>query len=160
MADHTGRHRRPDHRRDRERGASAVEFALILIPLLTIVLGTIDFGLAMANDLALSNGARQGARYGVVAGEDGLGRDCNEIVAETQNGSTMIGMDTSAIAVTVQRNGTTLCTGGSATKPCQGSSLGDRLTVQAEYTRDFLFPLWFGGSMDLQASGVFQCEYT
>ena len=46
----------------RERGAAAVEFALILPVLLLIVGGVIDFGWAYYNQIVLSNAARDGVR--------------------------------------------------------------------------------------------------
>jgi Flp pilus assembly protein TadG len=47
----------------RERGAAAVEFALVLPLLLVILLGIIDFGLYFYNDLQLTHVARDAARY-------------------------------------------------------------------------------------------------
>ena len=46
-----------------ERGAAAVEFALVVLPLLMIVAGIINFGFIFAQQLSLSNGARQAARF-------------------------------------------------------------------------------------------------
>ena len=46
-----------------ERGAAAVEFALVLPLLLIILLGIIDFGLYLYNDLQLTHVARDAARY-------------------------------------------------------------------------------------------------
>jgi Flp pilus assembly protein TadG len=47
----------------RQRGAAAVEFALVLPILLVILLGIIDFGLYFYNDLQLTHVARDAARY-------------------------------------------------------------------------------------------------
>ena len=46
-----------------ERGAAAVEFALILPVLLILVLGLVEFGRAFNVQISLSNAAREGARY-------------------------------------------------------------------------------------------------
>jgi Flp pilus assembly protein TadG len=55
----------------REKGQSAVEFALILPILLLIVCGIIDFGWLFYNQLGLNNTCREGARFAVVnASED------------------------------------------------------------------------------------------
>jgi Flp pilus assembly protein TadG len=50
-------------RAGRERGAAAVEFALVLPLLIILLLGIIDFGLYYYNDLALTHAARDAARY-------------------------------------------------------------------------------------------------
>lgn len=50
-------------RGDREHGATAVEFALILPILIMLVFGIISFGFMYANWTALESGAREGARY-------------------------------------------------------------------------------------------------
>ncbi|MDQ4501870.1 pilus assembly protein [Sinomonas sp. ASV322] len=50
----------------RERGAAAVEFALVLPVLLVLVLGIIDFGRALSAQQTLTNAARVGARVMVL----------------------------------------------------------------------------------------------
>lgn len=49
--------------RQRERGASAVEFALVLPLLITLVLGGIEFGLMVQASANASNAAREAVRY-------------------------------------------------------------------------------------------------
>ncbi len=49
-----------------ERGQSLVEFALILPLLVLILMGVFDFGRAFFAYNAISGGAREGARYGVI----------------------------------------------------------------------------------------------
>jgi Flp pilus assembly protein TadG len=56
----------------RERGAAAVEFALVLPLLLVLLLGIIDFGLYFYNDLQLTHVARDAARYLSVGGTDSV----------------------------------------------------------------------------------------
>jgi Flp pilus assembly protein TadG len=45
-----------------ERGAVAVEFAILLPVLLALVLGTLEFGRAYNAQISLTNAAREGAR--------------------------------------------------------------------------------------------------
>lgn len=49
-----------------ERGASAVEFAIVLPVLFLVVAGIVDFGRAYFTQIELSNAAREGARAAVV----------------------------------------------------------------------------------------------
>jgi Flp pilus assembly protein TadG len=53
-------------RRD-ERGASAVEFALLVPLVVMLLIGTVSTGLTYSDHLALTNAAREGARYGAAA---------------------------------------------------------------------------------------------
>jgi hypothetical protein len=48
-----------------ERGAVIVEFAVLLPFLLTILVGTIEFGLLFYNKQVLTNASREGARAGI-----------------------------------------------------------------------------------------------
>lgn len=48
--------------RDKERGAAAVEFALVLPVLLLLVLGMLEFSRAYNVQISLTNAAREGAR--------------------------------------------------------------------------------------------------
>jgi Flp pilus assembly protein TadG len=52
---------RPSRRR-RERGAALVEFALLLPLLITLILGTIDFGYMVNRDTLINSAAKEGAR--------------------------------------------------------------------------------------------------
>ena len=75
-----------------ERGASAVEFALVVVILLTVVFGIVNFGFVFAQQISLNNGARQAARYAVVDG-----RTCAQIETQGKSNAETIGMDTSEV---------------------------------------------------------------
>lgn len=47
-----------------QRGAAAVEFALVLPLLGMLIFGIISFGLAFSDNVALANAVREGARFG------------------------------------------------------------------------------------------------
>jgi Flp pilus assembly protein TadG len=49
-------------RRGRDRGAAAVEFALVSIPLLVLVAGLIQFGFVFYSQITITQAAREGAR--------------------------------------------------------------------------------------------------
>jgi Flp pilus assembly protein TadG len=62
------------HRQDPESGQAMVEFALILIPLLILVVGIIQFGIALNFWLDQQRIANQGARWAVVNSWPGCDR--------------------------------------------------------------------------------------
>ena len=53
-------------RRDRERGASLVEFAVVLPLFITLIFGTMEAGWLFAQQVEIRNAAREGARLAVV----------------------------------------------------------------------------------------------
>ena len=57
---------RARRRKDRESGQAMVEFALILLPLLILVTGIIQFGIALNYWLDMQRLANQGARWAAV----------------------------------------------------------------------------------------------
>jgi len=50
-----------------QKGATAVEFAIVLSLLITLIFGIIEFSLFIFNRQVITNAAREGARYGIVA---------------------------------------------------------------------------------------------
>jgi Flp pilus assembly protein TadG len=76
-----GVHRRPlPFARGGERGQSLVEFALILPVLMLLLLGVLDMGRAVADNIALNNAAQEGARYSVLTART----ECNWAYTPTQ----------------------------------------------------------------------------
>ena len=49
-----------------QRGAAAVEFALLLPLLMAMLVGTLDIGLMLYNKAVITNASREGARAGIV----------------------------------------------------------------------------------------------
>lgn len=60
-------------RRD-ESGVAAVEFALVLVPLMLVVFGIINFGLLYHEQIQLSGAAREGARTMAVNNDEDAAR--------------------------------------------------------------------------------------
>lgn len=52
---------------NREKGAAALEFAVILPLLLLVVFGIMEFGIILYNQAVMTNACREGARAGIVA---------------------------------------------------------------------------------------------
>lgn len=143
-----------------ERGAAAVEFALVLPLLIAFLFGIISFGFLFAQDLALGNAARQTARYGVVET-----RTCGEIVAEAISAaSPLVTIDASQVHIKrgqTEASTTAVCAGGGTDKPCEGSHDKDNLYVRLDFGATMLLPLpGIDSDVALDGSGVFRCEWS
>jgi Flp pilus assembly protein TadG len=128
---------------ERERGAAAVEFALLLPILLIIVFGLIDFGRALNAQITLTQAAREGARLAA------LGQ--SNVVSRTQAAATGL----SNVSVTV-----TAC-------PANPTATSDAV-VQTSYSFSFLTPVGaiagmfggvkFGSPITMTATEDMPCE--
>jgi Flp pilus assembly protein TadG len=106
--------------RSGESGTALIEFAIVLPFLITILFGTIEFGLLMFNKQVLTNASREGARYGIVA------RDPRYSATEIA-------------AVVKERCAGRLITFGTDNDPVNSTAtFGQDLTVTATYDYDFL----------------------
>jgi Flp pilus assembly protein TadG len=130
--------------RSGDRGAAAVEFALLLPLLLLLVFGIIDFGRALNAQITLTQAAREGARL------DAVGQSQPTVVSRTQAAAT--GLSPVSVAVT-------------ACQPNAGATASG--IVQASYTFKFVTPVSsiaglfgssFGTTITLTATGVMPCE--
>lgn len=133
------------HRRRRgERGASAVEFALMMPLLLLLVFGMIDFGYAINRHAALSNAAREGVR---VASLGGTPAEINGAVTEAFDQSD-IGVD-----ISCTRTGGGACAIGSA-------QAGDTAVVTVDYQTNWLTPVGglFTDQMTLRKTSMMRIE--
>lgn len=54
----------------KEKGQAMVEFALVLIPMLILIGGIIDFGWIFYHKVIVNNAAREGARYAAIHSKD------------------------------------------------------------------------------------------
>ena len=84
-------------KRRREHGQALVEFALVLPILLMLLCGIIDFGWVYYNQMALSNAAREGARYAVI--HYGQGTDW-KAQAQSRMLSNLVGIESATAFVT------------------------------------------------------------
>lgn len=112
----------------KQEGQALVEFALVLVILLILIMGIIDFGMAFHGLVTVNTAAREGARQGVVL-ENADGEVTTETVESAAHrvASTLPG---SPESVTVSVN-------GGAGLP--GS--GDELIVRVSYDYSLLTPL-------------------
>lgn len=145
-----------------DRGASAVELALVMPIFLILVFAIVAFGILFAQKLSLGNSARQAARYGVVAN-----RTCADVVNQARDSMDgTINLAPSSVQVSVKRGqssatASSVCASDSATtKPCEGAANNDSLFVTTSYTSTFLIPLAVSkDDMLISGTGVFRCEF-
>lgn len=89
-------------RRPAERGAAAVEFAIVLLPLLMLLLGIVEFGRVYSAQLNLQHAARDTARELALYQDDGGGLSIGDLVDGTLDGllgeSLLAGVDVTYVA--------------------------------------------------------------
>jgi Flp pilus assembly protein TadG len=128
----------------RDRGAAAVEFALLLPVLLLVVFGLVDLGRALNAQITLTQAAREGVRLAALSESN--------VVSRTQAAATGL----SGVTVTV-----TSCPSGSG--PTSDA------TVEVSYPFTFVTPVGalaklfagssgLGSSLTLTATEVMACE--
>jgi len=158
--------------RQYDDGAAAVEFALVVPLLLLLVFAIMSFGIVFAQQIALNNGVRQGARAIVVPGTT-TGNTCGAAVTAVRSSTgPTLAMDTNNINVSVTRSGSTPCGSGStsttnSTVVCQGSSVNGAVNqsviINATYNSRLLLPLPIPGfpkQFTLTSRAVYQCEFS
>ena len=81
-------------------GQALVEFALVLLPMLLLIFGLLDMGRLVFINNAVSEGAREGSRWGSVAS-----RSTDSSAIETQILSVMTAVPEPEVTITCERNG-------------------------------------------------------
>lgn len=119
--------------RMRERGAVAVEFAILLPVLLLILMGTMEFGRAFNTQTSLTAAAREGARVMAIT------KDPNEARAKAISAAVALKPLPTIVDVT----------------PCSASTLGEQTTVTITYQLSTLTGI--AGPFTMQGKGVMLC---
>lgn len=127
-----------------ERGASAVEFGLVLPILVLLLFGIAQFGILFNNYLTLTHAAREGVRWA------SLEKDVGTVKAKTIIATT--GLDASLVTIRV------LINGSEATLDTDGADIGDQgLPAEVEVSYPVpvlaLFVPVFGGSDTVTLTG-------
>lgn len=121
--------------RRRERGAAAVEFALVLPVLLLLVLGLVEFSRVYNIQISLSNAAREGARTMAIHDDAGQARTAAIAAAPSITPAVAAGQ----IAVTPA-----------------SCAAGGTVDVTIRYDVD-LMTGFFGATLPLTGIGVMRC---
>lgn len=112
-----------------QRGAAAVEFALVMVPFVTLVFGAIDFGWAINNDVLVNNAAREGAREG------SLNPNAAAITAVVRSTLSYAGDGAVTVSVTCRK------ASGSATCAIASAVPGDTVIVQVKSQHAWITPI-------------------
>jgi Flp pilus assembly protein TadG len=123
-----------------ERGATAVEFAMIVPLLLVLVLGIAEFGHAFQVQGTLSAAAREGARVMALQNDQAAARTAVRNAAPTLDPA----ITNAQIAVTPAA--------------CPATTTG---TANVRVTIDYPMPFltdFFGASIELSGTGVMRCN--
>lgn len=136
---------RPAHRFGSERGAAAVEFALIVPVLLLLLFGIIEFGRVYNAQIELSGAAREGARVMAIQNNPTAAR------AATRLGAPSLNPALTDAQISVLTNGTdpSSCLTAAGTPTLTA-------TVTATYPLTFLTGM-FGSSITITGKAVMQC---
>jgi Flp pilus assembly protein TadG len=128
-----------------DRGAVAVEFALILPVLLLIVVGTIEFGRVYSQVQVYNGAAREGARCAAVMASEVA--DCNTLgdVQTRINDASDPYPDPPAATITPS--------GG-----CTDSTIGQDVTVQWAQPMTLDIPFWNDIDFTTTIEATFRCE--
>jgi len=111
-----------------ERGAAAVELALILPFLLFALLAIIQFGLALNNYMELTDGVRAGARQFAISRSGST----PYTTARSAVTASAVNLTASNVTITLRVNGTT-CSSDSACSTALSAASGGSATVSATY---------------------------
>ncbi|MFC1513248.1 TadE/TadG family type IV pilus assembly protein [Thermodesulfobacteriota bacterium] len=132
-----------------ERGASVLEFAIVLPILLVLLFGVIEFGFILYNKAMLTNAAREGVRAGIVAQSPRLDEDGIRAIVEKYCEDMLVSFGGSTVPTVV------------ATLPAS-LTFGNDLEVEVTYPYSFLlipsFVPVIPPAVDLQARVIMKYE--
>lgn len=120
-----------------ERGAAAVEFALVVPMLLLLLFGIIEFGKTMNTQATLSSAAREGARTMALSNDVGLAKSA------VQSAASSLGLTASAISV--------------SPSTCTGAGPTQLVTVTISYRQVFASGLVGRTGVDLTGKAAMRC---
>ncbi len=133
-----------EHRTRDQRGAAAVELAIVLPILILLVFGIIQWSIYFNRLQGLQAAAREGAR--VAALPQTTQSDVNAKVTSALAG----------VLPTTQSPVVTVNPGSG--NPCDLRASGSRVTVTVKANTDLDIPLWGSQTVTLTGKGEFKCE--
>jgi Flp pilus assembly protein TadG len=150
---------------DNERGASAVEFAIVLPVLVMFVFGIIEFGMVFYNKAMITNACREAARAAIVYRTPLL--DADEMETEVNNVVAKYLADQNDPSRTILIPGNTPLPAVDSAKLNTCANPGDELNVTLSWNHsfimlpDFLTSFFSGslpGTIEIAAITKMRCE--
>lgn len=151
-----------------QKGATAVEFAIILPLFITLIFGIVEFGLFLFNKQVITNAAREGARFGIVVRIPRISDDLikAKVIEFSEQHLVTFGSGTINMPLDFERldsDGNPLVDeDGNPLEDEDGNPLtgfGDSLTVEVTYPYDFLFLSNLGiGPIDILSKCTMRME--
>lgn len=139
-----------------QRGAVAVEFALIMIPLFLFLFGAIEFGRTYSQLQVYNGGAREMTRCLAVQAADLS--DCDPYDRLTSHLGGYEAPLESEITVTVTGPLGGSATLASGTVECTNNTRGETVTASWMQDFDLNVPFWKIVTITREIKGVFRCE--
>lgn len=131
-----------------ERGASAVEFAIVMAVLFMVLFGTVQFAIAYNRAQGLEAASREGARVASIGGT------YNQILARVQEAQSLF-TPADIVVVTVPASAGTQ-------RPCMAAGVGQSVTVTAVVPENARYaiaiPMWGRRNVRFTSTGTFRCE--
>jgi Flp pilus assembly protein TadG len=131
-------------RKPKERGAAAVEMAIVLPLLLVILIGTMEFGRVFNVQNSLTQAAREGARHAAVHYSDGT-----------------MDVEATALGAAPSLDGLGVLVSDNASDCAPGANVEVTTSVNLDSMTGFLDIGWFGSPglfpMTLTGVGVMRC---
>lgn len=124
-----------------QRGAVAVEFALIMVPLFLMVIGAIEFGRVYSQLQVYQGAAREGARCAAVQASGLSTCTVQDAIATHLAGSTYPAPSTVNQSIT-----------------CTNATRGQTVVVSWEQPFELDIPFWGDMTFTRTISGAFRCE--
>lgn len=133
-----------------ERGAAAVEFALVVPVLFLLVFGMIDFGWAINRYTVLNNATREGVRLA------SLGATSSEITASVTDALTGTGIDPATVDVDIS----CLTPASTACGSWANQAAGGTAIITVSYSAEWLTPVGsaFGDTLEISKTSRMRIE--
>jgi Flp pilus assembly protein TadG len=129
-----------------ERGAAAVEFALVLPLLVVLVFGIVEFSIAYNHKQGLHAAAREGARLAALP--QSSESDVADKVRDALDG----------VLNTTEINAATITITPDKTHPCDGAAPGTHVVVTVSAPDALDVPFVTNSTVTLTGKGEFLCE--